>query len=284
MKSRRLALATGLDAHALEWDGPGDLTYVLVHGFTDLAYGWRRVAERLAVHAHVVAPDLRGHGDTAWIGPGGYYHFMDYVADLDDVIRQLARTNVILVGHSMGGSVSGYYAGTRPERLTALALIEGLGPPDMAGLDGPTRTAMWIDGWRAARGKVKPMASIDDAVRRLRKHDERLDEALARELAEHGTRAVEGGLAWKHDPLHMTFGPYAYRLDSAIKYWQRVTCPVLIVDGEQSKLNLPISERAARRAHFASHRHVIVPDAGHAVARHQPQVIADLLLELRPRQ
>jgi len=283
MKSRRLALATGLDAHALEWDGPGDLTYVLVHGFTDLAYGWRRVAERLAVHAHVVAPDLRGHGDTAWIGPGGYYHFMDYVADLDDVIRQLARTNVILVGHSMGGSVSGYYAGTRPERLTALALIEGLGPPDMAGLDGPTRTAMWIDGWRAARGKLKPMASIDDAVRRLRKHDELLDEDLARELAEHGTRAVEGGLAWKHDPLHMTFGPYAYRLESAIKYWQRVTCPVLVVDGELSKLNLPIPERAARRAQFASHRHVVVPEAGHAVPRHQPAATASLLLELLPR-
>ncbi len=45
-------------------------------------------------------------------------------------------------------------------------------------------------------------------------------------------------------------------------------------------------ERAPRSrcAHFSPHRHVIVPDAGHAVARHQPQVIADLLLELRPRQ
>jgi pimeloyl-ACP methyl ester carboxylesterase len=230
----------------------------------------------------VIAPDLRGHGDSAWIGGGGYYHFMDYVADLDDVIRQLARTQVILVGHSMGGSVSGYYAGTRPERLTALALIEGLGPPDMAGLEGPTRTAMWIDTWRTARGKTKPMPSLDDAVRRLCKHDELLDKELARDLAEHGTRPAEGGLMWKHDPLHMTFGPYAYRLETAIKYWQRVTCPVLIVDGEQSKLNLPIPERAARRAHFASHRHVVVPDAGHAVARHQPAVTAALLLELRP--
>jgi len=248
----------------------------------DLAYGWRRVAERLAEKAHVVAVDLRGHGDTAWIGTGGYYHFMDYVADLDDMIRQLARQRVILVGHSMGGSVSGYWAGTRPERLTALALIEGLGPPDMAGLDGPTRTAMWIEAWAAARGKGKVMASLDEAVARLRKHDDRLDEELARELAEHGTRPVEGGFVFKHDPLHMTMGPYAYRLESAIKYWQRVSCPVLIVDGEQSKMNLPLPERAARRAHFASHRHVVVPEAGHAVPRHQPAVTAELLLSLLP--
>jgi pimeloyl-ACP methyl ester carboxylesterase len=230
----------------------------------------------------VIAPDLRGHGDSAWIGPGGYYHFMDYVADLDDVIRQLARTKVILVGHSMGGSVSGYYAGTRPERLTALALIEGLGPPDMASVEGPSRTAMWIDSWRVARSKAKPMATLDDAIARLRKHDDRLDADLARELAEHGTRATEGGLVFKHDPLHMTMGPYAYRVETASKYWQRVTCPVLIVDGEDSKLNLPLPERAARRAHFASHRHVVVPDAGHAVPRHQPAVTAELLLALRP--
>lgn len=228
----------------------------------------------------MIAPDLRGHGDSERVGAGGYYHFMDYVADLDDVIRQLARTRVILVGHSMGGSVSGYYAGTRPERLTALALLEGLGPPDMASSDGPTRTAQWIDAWRTARTKQQPMASLDDAIRRLRKHDDLLTEPLARDLAEHGTRPVEGGLVWKHDPLHMTMGPYAYRLDTAIKYWSRITCPTLIVDGAQSKLNLPDSERAARRAHFANHRHVVLDQCGHMIQRHQPAKVADLLLEL----
>src|SRR5512132_2504317 len=142
MQSRKIPLATGLTYHVLEWDGPGELTFVLVHGFADLGYMWTAVAERLAPHGHVIAPDLRGHGDSDWIGPGGYYHFMDYVADLDDVIRQLARPRVVLVGHSMGGSVASYYAGTRPERVAALALLEGLGPPDMAGSDGPTRTAV----------------------------------------------------------------------------------------------------------------------------------------------
>ncbi len=275
--SRRLALATGLDYHALEWDGPGDRTYVLVHGFTDLAYGWARVAERLAAHGHVIAPDLRGHGDSAWIGAGGYYHFMDYVADLDDVIRQTARTELVLVGHSMGGSVSSYWAGTRPERLAALVLVEGLGPPDMAGFDGPTRTAMWIDAWRGARGKAKVMASLDDAVARLKKHDDLLDDALARELAVHATRPVDGGFAWKHDPLHATFGPYTYRVDTATRYWQRITCPTVVVDGALSKLNLSEDERARRRGHLAHHRHVVIDGAGHAVQRHQPARLAELI-------
>ncbi|HMG55387.1 MAG TPA: hypothetical protein VK601_17940, partial [Kofleriaceae bacterium] len=60
MQARKLPLATGLTYNVLEWDGPGDLTFVLVHGFADLGYAWHAVAERLAPHGHVIAPDLRG--------------------------------------------------------------------------------------------------------------------------------------------------------------------------------------------------------------------------------
>lgn len=280
MQSRRLPLATGLTYHVLEWDGPGEVSFVLVHGFADLGYMWRDVAERLAPHGHVIAPDLRGHGDSDPAGPGGYYHFMDYIADLDDVIAQLARRRVVLVGHSMGGSVSSYYTGTRPERVAALALLEGLGPPDLSELDGPDRTRAWIDAWRGARARPRPMPDLDDAVRRLRRHDERLGAELAHRLAEVGTRPVDGGLVWKLDPLHRTVGPYPFRLAVAIRYWQRITCPVLFVDGADSRTNLPLAERARRREHFASHRHVTVADSGHAIPRHQPARVAELLVEL----
>jgi pimeloyl-ACP methyl ester carboxylesterase len=282
-RSLRLALSTGLNYHALEWDGPGETTFVLVHGFSDLGWAWAPVASRLAAHAHVVAPDLRGHGDSDWIGAGGYYHFLDYIADLDDVIAQTARRHVVLVGHSMGGMICGYYAGTRPERLAALCVIEGLGPPDLEGVEGPARTSLWLDAWKTAmprRGHTKPLASYAEAAARLRKNDPRLDEETALFLAEAGTRAHPDGLRWKHDPLHYTSGPYPFRVAVAAKYWARVSSPVLVVDGEASTLNLPIAERAARRAHFPQHTHVIVPDAGHAVPRHQPAAVADLLLGL----
>ncbi len=265
----------------LEWDGPSQRTFLLVHGFTDLAHAWRGVAERLAPHGRVIAPDLRGHGDSGRVGDGGYYYFMDYVADLDDLIAQLATGELVVVGHSMGGSVSAYWAGTRPEKLARLALIEGLGPPDMANMDGPTRTAMWIDAWKAARAKApKTLPSVAAAASKMLEKDPFLTPTLAHELAEAGTRAVEGGRTWKHDPLHMTMGPYPYRLDTAIRYWQRITCPVLVIDGAESRLNLPVAERAARRAHLANHRHVVIPDAGHAVQRHQPAAVAELVIEL----
>lgn len=254
---------------------------MLVHGFADVAAAWQPVAELLARRGHVIAPDLRGHGDSDWMSGGGYYHFMDYVADLDDVIDKLAKQRVVLVGHSMGGSISGYYAGTRPDRLTGLVLVEGLGPPDQTEADGPMRTALWIDAWKKTRRfPAKTLASLDEAAKRLRKNDHLLGEAQARELAVIGTRPIDDGFAWKHDPLHNTFGPYVYRVATAQKFWQRVTCPVVIVDGAESRLNLADDERAHRRASFAQHHHVTIPGAGHAVLRHQPAALAAEILAL----
>ena len=278
MKRRRLALSTGLGYHVLEWDAPGDTTFVLVHGFLDLAYGWHEVAPRLG--AHVIAPDLRGHGDSDWIGPGGYYHYLDYVADLDEVIARLARGRVVVVGHSMGGGVASYWAASRPGRAAALALLEGLGPPDQSESDLPARTAHWIDTWKTARDHTRTIASLDQAAARLRKHDPLLGEELARRLAAEGTREAEaGGLVWKHDPLHLTMGPYPFRRDHAARYWRAIACPVLVVDGELSAPTLPADERAARRAAIPRHTHVTLPGAAHMMQRHRPAELAQVLVD-----
>ena len=284
MRSRRLALPTGLTYHVLEWDAPRPTTttFVLVHGFLDFAYGWHEVAPVLAAaaNAHVVAVDLRGHGDSDWVGSGGYYHYLDYVADLDAVIARVTKPRTIVVGHSMGGGVTSYWAGSRPERVHAIALLEGLGPPDQATVELGPRTAMWIDGWRNARVAWRPIATRELAAQRLRKHDPLLSEALALRLAVYGTHAVEGGFVWKHDPLHLTIGPYPFRRDAAATYWKRIACPVLVVDGARSTLNLPAAERAERRALLPSVRYEILDESGHMMARHQPAELAALLASL----
>lgn len=253
---------------------------MLVHGFLDLAYTWHEVAETLATRAHVVAPDLRGHGDSDWVGPGGYYHFFDYIPDLDEVIARCAKQKLVVVGHSMGGSVCSYWAGLRPERLSALALLEGLGPPDQSQSDVPSRTASWIKSWREVRTQEKGVATIADAAARLRKYDPLLGEPLSLRLAEHGTRKDGDRYVWKRDPLHMTMGPYPYRRDVAEQFWKKITCPVLVIDAKQTQLNLPEPERAARRALFANCRHELVDGAGHMMQRHQPAKVAELLLGL----
>jgi pimeloyl-ACP methyl ester carboxylesterase len=278
--SRKLRLATGLDYHLLEWGPPGAPTVVMVHGFLDLAWAFAQVAERLASSYRVVAIDWRGHGDSDWAGPGGYYHFMDYVADLDDVVAQVSPSDpVSVVAHSMGGTVALYWAGVRPAKCRRAVSLEGLGPPEMPSVL-PARTARWIDAWRETRGKpLKVMASLADAAARMRKHDPLLGDELALWLAERGTRAVDGGFVWKHDPLHATQGPYPFRRDAAIEYWKAITAPVLYVEGAVSSFRFLGAEVDARLAVMKDARRATIEGAGHAIARHQPDRLAEVLRE-----
>ena len=281
-RSRKLRLpAIGLDYHFLEWDAESDHTVVLLHGFLDVAWTWETTARAgLAKRFHLVAPDFRGHGDSDRVGKGGYYYFMDYVADLRELIPQVARKRVSLVGHSMGGSVAAYYAGTYPADVARLALLEGTGPPDMGGA-GPERVNAWIASWQRVRTSgERGYATLDDAAAQMRKHDALLDPAVARQAAERGTRRGDDGRYYfKHDPLHATPGPYGFQVEAAEKFWRRVSCPTLLVEGEKSQFRHPPAEAERRAACFKDVRRATVPGAGHAMQRHQPAALAELLTE-----
>ena len=280
MRSQRIDLATGLGYHLLEWgaDEPHDHTVLFLHGFLDVAWSWKATVEAgLAGRYHIVAPELRGHGDTDRIGAGGYYYFADYLADVHALVRKLGRTRLSIVGHSMGGSVASYYTGSFPSRVQRLALLEGLGPPSQAPT-GPERVVAWLNGWQRVRNTPpRTYASIDEAAARVREHDRLLDVALSRELAEQGTFAEpDGRRRFKHDPLHATAGPYAYQLDAAQRFWRAITCPVLLVDGAESEYRLGDSDE--RVASFVQVHHEILAGAGHMMQRHQPAALAALLL------
>jgi pimeloyl-ACP methyl ester carboxylesterase len=279
MQSRQLPLATGLDYHVLEWgaDEPHDHTVLLLHGFLDVAWSWRRTVEAgLAGRFHIVAPDLRGHGDSGRVGAGGYYYFTDYLADVHALVQTLARERLSIVGHSMGGNVASYYTGTFPARVRRLALLEGLGPPVQA-VAGPERVRAWLSGWQRLRESApRTYASIDEAAARLREHDQLLSLEVSRELAEHGTVEEAGGRRrFKHDPLHATAGPYGYQVEVAERFWRAVTCPVLLVDGDRSEFQ--VADSAARQACFADSRRELLAGAGHMMQRHQPEALAKLL-------
>jgi len=285
MRSHKIPLETGLAYHVLEWgaDEPHDHTVLLLHGFLDIAWSWRATVEAgLAGRFHLVAPDFRGHGDSDRVGAGGYYYFADYLADVHALVKQVGRTRVSIVGHSMGGSVASYYAGSFPSRLHRLALLEGLGPPAQSP-PGPERVVAWLNGWERVRATPpRSYASVDEAAARLREHDRLLDATLARELAEHGTfEGADGRRRFKHDPLHATTGPYGYQLDSAQRFWRAITCPVLLVDGAESEYRL--MDVADRVNCFMQVHHEILPGAGHMMQRHQPAPLATLLADFLSR-
>lgn len=262
--------------HLLEWGESGP-TVLLLHGFLEHAHTWHLVAPRIAEAGyHVYALDWRGHGDSEWVGAGGYYHFPDYTADLSFIVPQLAE-RVALIAHSMGGGVAVMYAGSAPERVSALVSVEGLGLPDSDPDTTPDRVRSWVSDLGRNAERAPRRVTLEQAAQRLERGFMHFSKAAARYMAEQGTRPDGDARVWKFDPLHQTQSPQPYYVAQAHAFWRRVTCPVLYVDGSDTPLRLPASDLEERLRVLKAERRTIA-QAGHHPHLEQPDAFIEIVV------
>jgi pimeloyl-ACP methyl ester carboxylesterase len=255
-----------LRLHYADWGNGSAPPMLLVHGVQDHCHSWDWFAPDFTDAFHVLAPDLRGHGDSDWVR-GSNYHMLDYVYDLDQLVRQRELDGLVMISHSMGGTLASIYAGVYPERLAALVIIEGVGLwPDWSAAQPPQqRIDAWIRSTRAlAARQPRRYPSLEDAWQRMQQANERLSPEQARHLTRHGShRNEDGSYTWKFDNYTHT-GP-AYRLPEAdlVALWRRIACPVLIVNGGEGYPHRIGQDGTL--GHFADVRLVEIPGAGHWV-------------------
>src|SRR5215469_11744021 len=132
VRSRSLEAVNGLIVHLLEAGEAGGSLVVLLHGFPELAWSWRRVIPRLAAAGyHVVAPDLRGYGDTTGWDPRfdcdlGSFRPLNHVQDVLELLFALDLSEVrAVVGHDFGSAVAAHCALVRPDVFRSLVLMSG---------------------------------------------------------------------------------------------------------------------------------------------------------------
>ena len=270
-----------LRLHFADWGNHDKPPLVLVHGGRDHARNWDWVARALRDDYHVIAPDLRGHGDSEWTR-GGNYMIQEFVLDIAQLIKTLDLDPVTLVGHSLGGSVATQYTSVYPDRVRQLVNIEGLGPPPemlKGRLGKPTweRTAEWIEQVREFSSKVpKHYASIETAAQRMLEANSFLSPEQAHHLTVHGVaRNEDGTFSWKFDNYVRLFYPQRYDMDEMRAMWGRITCPTLLVYGAKSWFGDPSKD--GRFGAFKNAELQAVPDAGHWVHHDQFDVFMNLL-------
>jgi pimeloyl-ACP methyl ester carboxylesterase len=284
--AERFFRSGALRIHVREW---GDATLphlVLVHGLRDHSHSFDDLARGLLDRFHVLALDLRGHGDSETTP---YYAFGHFVLDLHNLVRALRLERPILVGHSMGGEVVARLAGAFPDVPRKVVLVEGLGPPPR---DMDAEVRFTVEGFaridRAITGHPG-LQDLEAAYRRLRERNPRLTEHKARELALLGTRAREDGtLEWKFDPMLTTMAVTdPFDLEFAMAFWRRITAPTLVVHGAESgefwrstpgAIYLEPDDLRRRLECFRDVAFVEIPGAGHMVHFDRPR---ELLTALR---
>ncbi len=111
----------GIKLHYLEWGEAGKPDLLLVHGWTNFAASWTGVAENFRDRYHIVAPDLRGHGESD--KPQTGYRLRDFAEDIRQLIKNLELTKPAYVGHSWGGNIGTILAADSPA-LISRAFLE----------------------------------------------------------------------------------------------------------------------------------------------------------------
>jgi pimeloyl-ACP methyl ester carboxylesterase len=262
-----------LRLHYVDWGNDGAPIVLLIHGGRDHARNWDWVARDLRSDFHVIAPDLRGHGDSAW-AVGGMYAVADFVLDVANLISALGAESLHVIGHSLGGAISLMYSGIYPERVRKLVAIEGLGPPPamLAKLlkrQPWERMAEWIEQMRGlAARQPRRYPSLEAAASRMRDENPFLSDEQARHLTIHSVnRNEDGTFCWKFDNYVRSFAPYRFDVDDMRALWGRVTCPTLLVRGADSWASDP--EKDGRIEPFRHARLVTIPKAGHWVHHDQ---------------
>jgi pimeloyl-ACP methyl ester carboxylesterase len=264
----RFYYAERLRLHYVDWGNEDKPLLLLVHGGRDHARSWDWVARELRHDWHVVAPDLRGHGDSAW-AIGSSYPLSDYVFDIAQLLEALDAHPATIVAHSLGGAITLQYAGAFPENVAKLVVIEGLGPPPeiLAKMRVPAwqRLRSWIEQMQKLAGRQPHRyPSIDAAAKRMLEENSFLSEEQARHLTIHAVaRNEDGTYTWKFDNYTRGFAPERFGEEEVFEMRKRISCPTLLVRGTESWASDPAVD--GRAAPFANARCVNVEGAGHWV-------------------
>lgn len=218
----RFVAPSGLRLRLHEWGAAGRPPALLLHSLAAHGHWWDWTAPLLAERLHVVALDLRGHGDSGWVVPAAYA-FNDYVHDNVAVLDALGWTAPLVIGHSLGGYLGALLAAGHPARARALVIA------DM--LTGWSEEQSRRAGERATRPGSVFGDSADAAARfRLTPPDTRAPRARLEHLGQTGVRERRPGV-WEPAYDRQVFG------HPPVDPWpflSRVACPTLVLRGAGS--------------------------------------------------
>lgn len=256
-----------LRLHYADWGNPDAPPLILQHGGRDHCRSWDWVAERLRHDWHVIAPDLRGHGDSAWV-PDGNYTMDGFVYDFAQLVHTLGHDQVTIVAHSLGGNIATRFTGLYPEKVRKLVNIEGLGPApekrtEAEAVGIPARLRDWIADKRKAAGRQpRRYPTLEAAYARMTEENSFLSAEQARHLTVHGVSQNEDGTySWKFDNYLNVWPPNDTPTADLVQMWQAITCPQLMLWGADSFFSSPDSD--GRMDYFRDARLIVYDKAGH---------------------
>ena len=260
-----LRRARGPAGELVVWDHPGDgPDTLLLHGIGHAGRQWDFFARGVDRRLRLIAPDARGHGDSA--KPATGYAPSDFVADVVAILDALSLDRVSVVGHSMGGAHALAFALEHPERVTRLVVID-TGPSLEP--EGRERTS------RLTTTRPPRFADAAEAERYIRATSPGYSDEVYAHRVRWLLRETPDGLVWRSDLAALEQILSRSRGD----LWDRIeeiAVPTLLVRGTRSEyLGAATARQMVERMPDAR---LVELDAGHNVHLDRPAELADAVV------
>lgn len=171
-----------------------------LHGWLDNCASFNRLTP-LIDNAHIVALDMAGHGLSGHRQHMAPYNIWEDIVEIFSVVDQLGWDSFSLLGHSRGAMVATIAAGTLPERVTNLILLDGIWPEEISESQAAEQLARSVNLILGPNRKRPTLyASREKALLARMKSAWPVNRDSAMALAERGLLTVDGGFIWRADP------------------------------------------------------------------------------------
>jgi pimeloyl-ACP methyl ester carboxylesterase len=266
-----------LTMHVAEAGSPEADPILLLHGWPQHWYLWRRQLPVLARHYRAIAPDLRGFGWSD--APPDGYDKENMATDVLNLLDTVGIERVRLVGHDWGGWIGFLLCLRAPERVRRFVALDI--PTPFANRDPRTFAAIWRFWYMAVLAspfaeKVVQGDFVERALRRSTKPGALSDEEL-REFVE---PLREPDRARATVQLYRTFLTREFaRIGAGAYNKKRLTVPTKLLFGENDPV-VPKRMVTGDFSRFADHLEVeLVPDTGHFIVDEQPDLVTRRVLD-----
>jgi pimeloyl-ACP methyl ester carboxylesterase len=224
----------GMELVAKQWGEPELPAIIALHGWLDNAASFDRLAPALSGH-RVIALDFAGHGFSAHRPEGVRYHMLDNVDDVIGVADALGLDRFVLMGHSMGAGTATYVAGSFPERISKLILIEGIGTNTNRPEQAPDVLRKAVTDMKKFNAKRKPVYETrDDAIHARAHAIGSISVDASTHICNRGLVAEGEGFTWRSDPRLKMSSAIRLTEEMVDAYLQKLSMPVLLIRGRHS--------------------------------------------------
>ena len=207
---------------------------IALHGWLDNAGSFDLLAPALA-GCHLIALDAAGHGRSDNRSADASYNIWQDLGDILEVVDRLEWDRFSILGHSRGAAIASLFAGTFPDRIERLMLIEGGVPLIREAADAPENLAQVLQQTRALHDRGgRLFSSRDGAIAERVKGFSPVSSEAAEILAGRSLRELPGGWQWHFDQRLKAGSEFRLTRELLAPFLERIAAPVICVLAEDS--------------------------------------------------